>query len=52
VCVRAWLDSATYSLFQRLHLTVELAIAPGLHVYASPVPEGYTSLSVEIAPMP
>jgi DsbC/DsbD-like thiol-disulfide interchange protein len=38
-------------MFQRLHLTIELAIVPGLHVYASPVPAGYTPLSVEIAPI-
>src|SRR5262249_12115064 len=29
VRVRAWLDSPTYCAFQRLHLTVELAVAPG-----------------------
>lgn len=51
VRIRAWLDSPTYGMFQRLHLTVELDIAPGLHVYASPVPDGYMPLSVEIAPI-
>lgn len=36
VRVRAWLDSATYSFFQRLHLNVELSIAAGLRVEAPP----------------
>lgn len=49
VQVRATLDSGTYRYFQRLWLTVELSIAPGLHIYGCPVPEGYTPLSVEIA---
>jgi hypothetical protein len=51
VRVRVWLDSPTYCSFQRLHLNVEVAIAPGFHVYASPVADGYTPLSVDIAPL-
>jgi peroxiredoxin len=51
VRVRAWLDSPTYAFFQRLRLTVELAIDPGLHVYAHPVPEGNVPLTVEVAPI-
>ena len=45
---RAWLDSPTYAWFQRLTLTVELTIAPDLHVYGQPVGDGLTPLSVEI----
>jgi hypothetical protein len=51
VAVRAWLDSETYRFFQRLWLTVELQVAPGLHVYGRPVPEGYIPLSIEVAPI-
>jgi hypothetical protein len=51
VKVRASLDSATYKFFQRLWLTVELNIAPGLHVYGQPVPEGYVPLSITVAPV-
>ena len=51
VVARAHLDSATYRVFQRLRLTVELRIEPGLHVYGEPIPEGYTPLSVEVAPV-
>ncbi len=51
VRVRAWLDSPTYRFFQRLWLTVELAVAPGLHLYGYPIPEGYIPVSVDIAPL-
>jgi hypothetical protein len=49
VKVRAYLDSDTYRFFQRLWLTVELTIEPGVHVYARPLPEVYIPLSVEVA---
>jgi peroxiredoxin len=51
VRVRAWLDAPTYAFFQRLRLTVELAIDPGLHVYGRPVPEGNVPVSIEVAPI-
>ncbi len=51
VLARAYLDSPTYRMMQRLRLAVELQIEPGLHVYAEPVPDGYTPLSVEVAPI-
>jgi hypothetical protein len=48
VKARGWLDSPTYAFFQRLVLTVELAIAPGFHVYGETAQDGLTSLAVEI----
>lgn len=51
VKVRAYLDSDTYRFFQRLWLTVELTLEPGLHVYAQPIPEGYIPLAIEVAPI-
>jgi peroxiredoxin len=51
VAVRAYLDSATYRMMQRLRLTVELQIEPGLHVYGQPIPEGYVPLAVEVGPI-
>jgi peroxiredoxin len=51
VRVRAWLDSPTYAFFQRLHLNVEISVAPGFHVYGGPVPAGFIPLSVEVAPI-
>jgi len=48
---RAWLDSATYAFFQRLVLTVEMAIAPGFHVYGETAQDGLTPLGVRIDPI-
>jgi len=51
VRVRAWLDSPTYAFFQRVHLNVELSVAPGFHVYGPPVPAGFVPLSMEVTPI-
>jgi peroxiredoxin len=51
VTIRATLESDTYRWFQRLWLTVELTLPPGLHVYGQPIPEGYIPLSVDVAPI-
>jgi DsbC/DsbD-like thiol-disulfide interchange protein len=40
-----------YSTFPRLHLTIDLTIAPGFHVYGEPIPRGYVPLSVDVAPI-
>lgn len=32
-------------------LTVELSIEPGLHVYGTPIPEGYIPLTATVAPL-
>ena len=51
VRVRAWLDSPTYAFFQRLHVNVEVSVAPRFHVYGPPVPAGFVPLSMEVAPI-
>jgi peroxiredoxin len=51
VTIRASLESDTYRWFQRLWLTIELSLAPGLHVYGQPIPDGYIPLSVDVAPI-
>jgi hypothetical protein len=51
VAVRTYLDSNAYRFFQRLWLTVELTIDPGLHVYGHASPEGYILLSIDVAPI-
>jgi len=51
VSVRAWLDSSTYSFFQRMHVNIEIRIAPGFSVYAGPTPAGMVPLSVHVAPL-
>ena len=50
VGVTARLDSPTYRVFQRLWLTIEMAIEAGLHVYGQPMPEGVHALTVAVAP--
>lgn len=51
VTVRAWWDKDSYAWGQRVWLTVELDIPPGLHVYGRPVPDGYYALDVELEPI-
>jgi peroxiredoxin len=51
VQVRAWLDSPTYSWFQRLKLTVELVVESGLHVYGHPAPDGCMPISGTVDPI-
>jgi len=51
VRVRTWLASPTYAFFQRLHVNVEVSVAPGFHVYGEPVPAGFVPLSVKVAPI-
>lgn len=50
VRVRLSLDSPAYRPYQQLRLAAVLAIEPGWHVYAAPVPESYTPLSLEVVP--
>lgn len=49
VRVRAWLDSPTYAFFQRVHVNMEVSVAPGFHVYGHPAPAGCVPLSVDVA---
>jgi peroxiredoxin len=49
VRVSARLDSPTYWRYQRLRVIVDLAIAPGAHVFAAESPSDYTPLSVQVS---
>lgn len=49
---RAWLDSPSYFAYQRLGLRIQLAIAPGWHIYAPAVPAGYAGLRIDIQSTP
>jgi peroxiredoxin len=51
VHVRAWTDAPTYRPYQQLRLHVQLQLEPGTHVFASPVPAGYTPLRIEVEPL-
>ncbi|MBI3979130.1 MAG: redoxin domain-containing protein [Chloroflexi bacterium] len=49
--ITVWSGSATYRPYQKLRLDLDIEIAPGLHVYGQPVPDGYTPLTVAIDPL-
>jgi hypothetical protein len=51
VTVHAWFDAPSYRWGQRLLLTVELTIAPGYHIYGTPIPDGYVPLALSVAPL-
>jgi len=51
VAIRAYLDADAYRVYQRLRLSVELTVEPGLHVYGRPIPDGYVPFDVEVAPV-
>lgn len=51
VRVRAYFNSPEYRPYQVVPLTVELTIKKGWHVYTTPIPDGYTALSAELAPL-
>ena len=48
--VHAYLDAPTYRMAQRLWLTLDLTVAPGLHIYGRPIPEGYIPLDISVDP--
>jgi peroxiredoxin len=50
VRVRAWAGQAFYHPYERIRIELEIAIAPGLHVYGRPIPPGYVPLTVEVEP--
>jgi peroxiredoxin len=49
VAVRVWTDSPTYRPYQQIRLFVELSLPPELHVFASPAPDGFAPLSLQLA---
>ena len=52
VRISAFTDSDSYVRWARTRLHVELDVDPGWHIYSSPVPLGYTPLTVEIGAQP
>ena len=52
VQAHAWLEPPAYKPFQEVLLHVELRIAPGLHVYGEPVPDGFPPLTIAVEPRP
>lgn len=49
--LRAWTDSPTYRPYQQVRLHLEVSLPADMHVFASPVPDGYTPLSLQIDPL-
>ena len=49
--VRAWLDADHYTWGQRIWLTVQLTMEPGLHVYGRPIPGGYYPVAIGAEPI-
>jgi peroxiredoxin len=49
--LRAWTDAPTYRPYQQVRLHVRLDIPTGSHVYAAPVPDGYSPLRLEVEPL-
>ena len=49
--VTAWTDASTYRPYQQVRLHVEIALQPGIHLYAGPVPDGYTALRLSVEHM-
>lgn len=51
IVINASLDAATYRPYEQHELRVTMQMAPGLHVYGAPAPEGYMGLEVSVAPL-
>lgn len=50
VAMRAWLSDAVYRPWVETMLYVDIAIEPGLHLCAQPVPNGFQALEVTVSP--
>jgi hypothetical protein len=48
IVVGAWLDSPTYSFFQRMHLNLELRVDPGFRIGAPMTSHGIAPLTVRV----
>ena len=46
--VRAWFATPTIRVAEMTVLTVELELAPGLHIYGRPLPEGYIPVELQV----
>lgn len=51
LAMQAWTDTPTYRPYQQQRLHVQLQLPSGMHVFASPVPDGYAALQIAIEPL-
>jgi peroxiredoxin len=49
--VQVWADAPTYPPYQQVRLHVDLSLPSGMHVFASPAPDGFTPLLLEVEPL-
>ena len=49
--VQVWADAPTYRPYQQVRLHVDLSLPSGLHVFVSPVPDGFTPLVLQVEPL-
>src|SRR5438132_6391447 len=49
--VQVWTDAPTYRPFQQVRLHMDLSLPSGMHVFTSPVPDGFTPLLLEVEPL-
>ena len=49
--IRVWADAPTYRPYQQLRPHMEVSLPPEMHVFAAPVPDGFTPLSPHVEPL-
>lgn len=49
--VQVWADAPTYRPYQQVRLHVDLSLPSGMHVFASPAPDGFTPLLLQVEPL-
>src|SRR5258708_6815149 len=49
--VQVWADAPTYRPYQQVRLHVDLSLPSGMHVFASPAPDGFTPLLLLVDPL-
>jgi peroxiredoxin len=50
VAITVWADSPSYRPYEKHEVHVDLQLADGIHVYGTPIPDGYVALDARIAP--
>ena len=49
--VQVWADAPAYRPYQQVRLHVDLSLPSGLHVFTSPLPQGFPPLLLEVEPL-
>jgi peroxiredoxin len=51
LALRAWAAQPFFHPYERLEVHLDLRVAPGLHVYGRPIPDGFMPLEVTVEPL-